>query len=113
MKYLQLITSLSLCLLLRAPTLMVAASAACIAILSKLLLIQGKHIFNPANIGIVLSVCLFDAWISPGQWGREAWLLFVFIGLGFIVSMRAARADVAIAFLLTFMLLIMDHVRPI
>ena len=33
---------------------------------------KGKHIFNPACIGIVTMCLIFDrdVWVSPGQWGQ-------------------------------------------
>jgi Na+-translocating ferredoxin:NAD+ oxidoreductase RnfD subunit len=44
-----------------------------------------------------------DAWISPGQWGSDAMLLFA-VGLaGLVVLLRVKRLDTAIAFLLTFL----------
>lgn len=102
-----LITSLSLCLLLRVPSVSLVVVAAAVAIFSKFIFrINNKHIFNPANLAIVACVLLFDAWISPGQWGRESLLVFVFFGLGFIVSTKAARVDVALIFLGSYFLLL-------
>ena len=49
-----LISGLSLCLLLRTNSLDLALAAAMITIASKFVLrIQGKHLFNPTNFGIV------------------------------------------------------------
>jgi Na+-transporting NADH:ubiquinone oxidoreductase subunit NqrB len=74
-----LITGLSLSLLLRADEPWLHALAAVIAIGSKFLLrIDGKHIWNPAGLAIV--VLLFTTqgiWISPGQWGSTVWLFFL------------------------------------
>ena len=42
--------------------------------------IKNKHLFNPANFGIIFSVFILgDAWISPGQWGSSAIFLFALI----------------------------------
>ncbi|MEM8593421.1 MAG: RnfABCDGE type electron transport complex subunit D [Pseudomonadota bacterium] len=102
-----LITSLSLSLLLRTPSLSMAACASGVAIASKFLFtFKGQHVFNPANFAIVICALFLDAWISPGQWGHNAWLSLLFIGLGFLVSMRATRVDVALIFLLSFILLL-------
>jgi Na+-transporting NADH:ubiquinone oxidoreductase subunit NqrB len=96
-----LITALGLSLLLRVDhysTMILAASG---AILSKSLLrLRDKHIFNPANFGIVLALLLTqDAWVSPGQWGEEGWYALVFLGAGGVVLQRVGRWDTTVAFL--------------
>src|SRR5262249_6874854 len=72
-----LIAGLSLSLLLRADEPWLHAVAGAIAIGSKFVLrIDGKHIWNPAGLAIV--VLLFtsnDVWISPGQWGSAVWFV--------------------------------------
>ena len=96
-----LITSLSLTLLLRADSVWPLAAAAAIAIGSKFMLrLNGKHIFNPANIGIVTMV-LFSgaAWTTPGQWGAVFWFAALLAGAGMFVTYRAARIDVPLIFL--------------
>ena len=96
-----IITSLSLCLLLRTNDLPVAVFAATVAIGSKFLVrVNGKHIYNPANIGIALSVLLTgSAWISAGQWGNAALAALFFACAGVTVVQRAERSDVTFAFL--------------
>ncbi|MEQ1504998.1 MAG: RnfABCDGE type electron transport complex subunit D [Myxococcota bacterium] len=96
-----LITSLSLCLLLRTNDLPVAALAAVLAIGSKYVIRVGsKHVYNPANFGIALSVVLTgSAWVSPGQWGNAALAALFFACAGTTVVQRAARSDVTWAFL--------------
>ena len=97
-----LITGLSLSLLLRSDEPWLSALAAVIAIGSKFLLrIDGKHIFNPAGLAIVM--LLFAApdsvWISPGQWGSTAWLAALLVFFAILVLSAARRADIAIFFL--------------
>ncbi len=96
-----LITSLSLSLLLRAEHFTTLIVAGVLAILSKFIFqINDKHWFNPANFGIVIALCLTDAaWVSPGQWGEEAWFGLVFLGAGGIVLKRVGRWDTAVTFL--------------
>ena len=96
-----LITALSLTLLLRADAAWPLALAAAIAVGSKFMLrLNGKHIFNPANIGIVAMVLFIDAaWTTPGQWGSAVWLAAIMAGAGFFVAYRAARIDVPLIFL--------------
>lgn len=101
-----LITGLSLTLLLRANseslwTMWPLAGAAVVAIGSKFLIrFRGKHVFNPANIGIVAMILVTDsAWTTPGQWGPLLLGAFAFAGAGMFVTYRAARFDVPLLFL--------------
>ena len=98
------ISGLSLCLLLRTPSLSLAALAAVLAIGSKFVLRrQGKHIFNPTNFGLVVVTLAADqAWVSPGQWGHTAWLALLLGGLGVIVVSRTGTADVTFALLVSY-----------
>jgi Na+-transporting NADH:ubiquinone oxidoreductase subunit NqrB len=97
-----LITGLSLSLLLRADEPWIHAAAGMIAIGSKFALrIDGKHIWNPAGLAIV--VLLFAAqshvWISPGAWGSAVWFAALLGFLAILVLGAARRADIAIFFL--------------
>jgi Na+-transporting NADH:ubiquinone oxidoreductase subunit NqrB len=102
-----LISGCSLCLLLRTNDWRLAVAAGAAAIASKFLCrIQGKHLFNPTNFGLILLVALTDgAWVSPGQWGSAAWFAFLMACLGGLVVTRAARADVTLGFLACFLAL--------
>ncbi len=95
-----LITSLGLCLLLRADRVSTMVIAGCLAIASKFIFTaNGKHWFNPANFGIIIALILTpDAWVSPGQWGEDWWYLLLFIGTGGIVLNRVGRWDTSVAF---------------
>ncbi|MEO1136025.1 MAG: RnfABCDGE type electron transport complex subunit D [Pseudomonadota bacterium] len=104
-----MITALSLSLLLRSDALTPLMVAAAIAIGSKFMLrLYGKHIFNPANIGIVSMLLLSQtiapgaAWTTPGQWGTALWLAAALAGAGMLVTYRAARIDVPLIFLGAF-----------
>ncbi len=103
-----LITALSLTLLLRANELQPLILAAFIAIASKFLIrARGKHVFNPANIGIVAVTLISSAaWTTPGQWGTALWLAALIAGAGFFVTYRASRLDVPLIFLGVFAALI-------
>jgi enediyne biosynthesis protein E5 len=103
-----LITSFSLCLLLRASSPAVLALAAVLAIGSKFVLrFDGKHIFNPANFAISVLLLTDLAWISPAQWGNRTWAVFLFVCLACLVLSRAKRADIAIAFLCTYVAILL------
>ncbi len=99
-----LISSFGLSLLLKTNDLWVAVLAAAVSILSKYIIrIKGKHIFNPSALGITVAVLLTgNAWISPGQWGSGAVLLFGVCSLGFVVTTRVQKLDVSLSFLGTF-----------
>jgi Na+-transporting NADH:ubiquinone oxidoreductase subunit NqrB len=104
-----LITGLSLCLLLRTNTVWYAVGAAGAAILSKFIFrFRGKHLFNPANFGLVVVLLAGPrvAWCSAGQWGSAAVLTFFFVCLGLLIVYRARRADISFAFLAGYALLL-------
>jgi enediyne biosynthesis protein E5 len=96
-----LITGLSLSLLLRADQAWLHALAGAGAISSKFVLrIDGKHIWNPAGLAIV--VLLFtsnDVWISPGQWGSAVWFATLLGFFAILVLHAARRSDMALFFL--------------
>ncbi len=96
-----LISGLSLCLLLRTNRAELAVLAAIVTIASKFLVrIDGKHVFNPTNGGIVAMLLLTNqVWVSPGQWGAAAFFAFLLACAGSLVVNRAARSDVSFAFI--------------
>ena len=98
------ISANSLCLLLRTDLLLLAALAAAISIASKFVIrVNGKHVFNPTNLGLVALLTATDAvWVSPGQWGSVALLAGLMACLGGLVVHRALRSDVALAFALVY-----------
>lgn len=99
-----LISTLSLCLLLRTNFLALAALAAFVTIASKFLLrVDGRHLMNPTNFGLVAVMGTTGlVWVSPGQWGTEALFLFLMACLGGLVIHRAERSDVTYAFLVFY-----------
>ena len=104
-----LISGLSLCLLLRTNSLALAAIAGVITIASKFLLrVNGKHIFNPTNFGLVAMMLATGGavWVSPGQWGNVAFFAFLMICAGGLVVMRATRSDVTFAFIACYLALV-------
>ena len=108
-----IITGLGLCLLLKSTSTLTMVVAAVLAISSKFTLrIKNKHLFNPANFGIVVAVLLFDdAWISPGQWGSNAIFLFVLIVLGGVILHHIGRLETSLVFLGS--LFLMEYTRTV
>jgi Na+-transporting NADH:ubiquinone oxidoreductase subunit NqrB len=95
------ITGLSLCLLFKTNLIWLYPLIGALAMASKFLIrVKGKHIFNPANIAIVLGLVLLpeNVWISPGQWGSAIWLGFALVCLAVMVLNRSGRADMALFF---------------
>jgi len=103
-----LISGLSLCLLLRTNDAGLAMAAAIVTIASKFLVrVNGKHVFNPTNGGIVAMLLLSDqVWVSPGQWGAVAFFAFLMACAGSLVVNRAARSDVTYAFIACYCALV-------
>lgn len=102
------ITCFGLSLLVRADTLWVHPLAAAIAISSKFVLrVNGKHVYNPANLGVILALVLFPGtWVSPGQWGNDVALAGWFVALGGLVTQRARRWDISWMFLAAWVALV-------
>ena len=96
-----LISALSLTLLLRTGSVTLSIAAGVIAVASKYLIRwKGKHIFNPANFGLVIMSLLFGAaWISPGQWGQATLFALLLLALGGVVTGKAKRWDVSFSLL--------------
>ena len=103
-----LISALSLTLLLRTGSITFSIAAGILAISSKYILRwRGKHIFNPANFGlVVLSLLFTGAWISPGQWGTAPIFALFLLGMGGIVTGKAKRWDVSLTLLGSYAALI-------
>jgi Na+-transporting NADH:ubiquinone oxidoreductase subunit NqrB len=95
------ITALGLSLLLRVDGVWMMAVAAIAAIASKFLFRwRDKHLWNPANFGIIAALLLpGDAWVSPGQWGESVWYVFLFLACGGLVLRKVGRLDTTAAFL--------------
>ena len=99
------ITALSLSILLRAVSPWIWALAALIGIGAKFIIrYRGKHIFNPACLGIVSTCLIFgrDVWVSPGQWGQAPLFAGYALALAALVLSSAKRLDIALGFLGTF-----------
>lgn len=106
-----LISSLSLCLLLRTDVLLLAILAAVVTVASKFIFqIQRKHIFNPTNFGLGVMMLLSDSvWVSTGQWGSTLFLVFLLGCGGGLVLYRTARSDITVMFLLVYSALLLGR----
>jgi enediyne biosynthesis protein E5 len=106
-----LISSLSLCLLLRTDSVVVAVAAPVLAIGSKFAWrVRGKHVLNPTNGALVLLLLVgAPMWVSPGQWGSAAFFAFLMACVGTLTVGRSARVDVVVAFLLAWSALVIGR----
>jgi Na+-transporting NADH:ubiquinone oxidoreductase subunit NqrB len=99
------VTCCGLSLLLRSDTLWAHPLVAALAMSSKFVLrIHGKHLYNPANLGVIAAITLIPGtWVSPGQWGNDLALAVWLLMLGTIVTTRARRLDISWVFLGAFL----------
>jgi Na+-transporting NADH:ubiquinone oxidoreductase subunit NqrB len=103
------ITCFGLCLLLRSSNLWAHPAVAGLAMASKYWLrVDGAHLFNPANLGVILGLALFpNTWVTSGQWGADmataGWLL----AGGFLVAGNARRLDISVYFLICYAALLL------
>lgn len=102
-----IISGLGLALLLKANETSTYILAATLSIASKFVIrYKGKHIFNPVNFGIIVSILITnDAWISPGQWGNQALYLFGIGIFSWLVLIKVKQLVNSVAFLGTLFLI--------
>ena len=107
-----IVTGIGLSVLVRADSLWVHPLVAALAISAKFTVrIGDKHIFNPANLGVVLAILFLPgAWLSLGQWGSDVIAGMWFVALGVTVTVSAKRFDIAWAFLAVYGALLMGRV---
>lgn len=100
-----IVTCCGVSLLLRSDTVWAHPLAAAIAISSKFVLrINGRHLYNPANLGVIAAIALLPGtWVSPGQWGDDLALSVWLLMLGSVVAQRARRLDISWVFLGAFL----------
>ena len=96
-----LVTCLGISILVRADSLWAHPLLAAVALSAKFTIrIRGKHVFNPANLAVILAIAAMPgAWASPGQWGSDVLIGLWFVCLGITVTTSAKRLDIAWAFL--------------
>jgi len=99
-----LITGLIIALVLDLNTpLLVVALAAIIAILGKHFVRKnGRHIFNPASLGLVLSALVFPT-VGHTWWGEGSLIITLLLGL--LIVSRIFKWDMVTTYLLTFFLI--------
>lgn len=107
-----LVSSLGICILVRADNTWAHPLLASLAMSSKYLIRSGptqcrSHVFNPANLAAFAAwAWLPGAWLSPGQWGTDSLAALWFMALGGLVTQRISRWDVSLSFLAAWALLL-------
>ncbi len=102
-----LISSFGIFLLCDSPNLWMYPLLVFIGITSKhFLVVNGKHIFNPNNFGLVCGVLFFDSkmTIISGRWGGYGWLVGVVIALGTFIIFRVKKPPIVISYIFSFIL---------
>ncbi len=101
-----IITSMGLSILMKTQFWYIAVLASFLAIASKYFLrINGKHVFNPANFGLMATIFMTKmAWVSPGQWGSNLVLLYFLAAAGSMLLLKVGRIDTGLVFLGTYAL---------
>ncbi|MCI5071514.1 RnfABCDGE type electron transport complex subunit D [bacterium] len=102
-----IISSLSICLLVRSNYIWAYPLLALIAITSKFTIRWHKqHIFNPANFAIVFALFFIKPiWISDSLWGHSTSLIVWFMFLGMVVTQKTKVNLPSLAFLVFYFLL--------
>lgn len=99
------ITGVSIGIIIDSPSLWIYAAASLLAIASKYLIhLEGRHIFNPSNFGVVAVLLLAPdlAAVGGSQWTNLIWIMLAIAALGSLVMSRVGRLDVVLAFFATF-----------
>ena len=99
-----IITVLGLSLLFKANDPWLFFFAGMLAISQKFALrVHGKHLWNPANFGIITVMLLTgQGWVSPGQWGTSALLIFIIGSMGLGVLSKVRRLDTGLIFVASY-----------
>lgn len=101
------ITTLGLLLLVDSPSVWPYAAVGAVSILSKhLLRVDGRHLFNPLNFGLVVGLLFLssEVTVQPGRWGGSLSGMAAVAALGALTVYRAKRLDLALGWLTAFAL---------
>ena len=98
-------SGVSVAMMVRTPLVWPYVLCALISILSKYVLrVNGRHIFNPSNLGICALLFLAPYAVAPlmVQWGNGIWPMVVIWVAGAYAVWRADRAHVTAAYVVAF-----------
>jgi len=101
-----LVPSLAAFVLVDSPHVWPYAAVGAAAILSKhFLRIDGRHVFNPLNFGLVTGLLFLGDSVAFGiaRFGDSPWLFAWTVSLGALVTWRSGRLDIALSYAATFL----------
>jgi hypothetical protein len=101
------VPSLAAFVLLDSPHVWPYALLGAAGVLSKhFIRVDGRHVFNPLNFGLVVCLLFFaDATVfGPMRFGHSPRLFAWVASLGVLVAARSRRLDIALAYVATFLL---------
>lgn len=77
--------------------------ASAIAVLQKhIISFRGKHIFNPANFGLLSMIFIFSA--IPSWWGQSPWQLILLVGIFICYMMKRIKIPIVFVAVFAFLL---------
>ena len=100
------ITGISVGILVRSPFLWPYALASLISITSKYVLkVNGRHLWNPSNLGVSAVLFLAPATVSllSIQWGNNVWPMAVIWTLGSVIVWRVGRLHISATYVASFL----------
>ncbi len=98
-------SGVSVSIMVRTPLLWPFVLCAVLSIMSKYVLrVNGRHIFNPSNLGICALLFLAPYAVAPLmiQWGNSIWPMLIIWVAGAYAVWRADRAHVTVAYVVAF-----------
>ncbi len=98
-------SGVSVAIMVRTPLLWPFVLCALLSIMSKYVLrVNGRHIFNPSNLGICALLFLAPYAVAPLmiQWGNSIWPMLIIWVAGAYAVWRADRAHVTAAYVVAF-----------
>ncbi len=98
-------SGVSVSIMVRTPLLWPFVLCAVLSIMSKYVLrVNGRHIFNPSNLGICALLFLAPYAVAPlmVQWGNSIWPMLIIWVAGAYAVWRADRAHVTAAYVVAF-----------
>jgi len=101
------ITGISIGILVRSPFLWPYALGSLISIVSKYVLrVNGRHLWNPSNLGVSAELFLAPATVSllSIQWGNTVWPMAVIWLLGSVIVWRVGRLHISATYVASFVL---------
>ncbi|MBK7891837.1 MAG: hypothetical protein IPJ84_13660 [Bdellovibrionales bacterium] len=102
-----MLSSMGVFLLCDSPLVWPYFVVGCVSILSKhLLVINGSHIFNPNNFGVVMGFLFLPSYvtITASRWGPDSVVAVLLLLLGILLVIKARRLALTLSFVTVFVI---------